>query len=126
MKKNLSPSRLQHMRMLIESNSELSDGQKNYFYQLIDKQMPDPQSDFSEFHTWIKKGDALLSSMLSEMESLREVTAPDADLISREAVQEILDQYRIDNPGNDEDRYVNWVLEAIQRKIDALYARKDV
>lgn len=126
MKANLSPSKLKHMRMLIESNGELTDGQKEMFLCLIDKQMPDNLSDFAEFHKWIKKGDMLLASMLQEMTALRQVTSEDADLISRDAVLQILDGYRVPNAANDVDESINWVLDKIQQKVDALYARKDV
>ena len=125
-KTNLSPSRLKHMRMLIESNTELSDRQKEYFINLIDKQMPDNLSDFAEFHTWIKKGDMLLTSMLQEMTALRQVTSEDADLISRKAVLQILDSYRVPNAANDVDESINWVLDKIQQKIATLYAKEDV
>ena len=125
-KSNFSPSRLKHMRMLIESNSELSDGQKEHFYRLIDKQMPDAASDFAEFHTWIKKGDVLLTSMLEEMDALRQITSRDADLISRSAVLRLFDNYHIDKPANDADNSVNWILGKLYEKVSNLHGKEAV
>lgn len=123
MKRNLSPSRLNHLRSLVESSTELSAGQKDLFFKLIEDHTPNPTSDFAEFHRWIKKGDALLTSMLGEMDALRQVTSADADLISRAAVLQILDKYRVKSADNDMDEGINWVLDKIQEGVKGLYAK---
>lgn len=76
----------------------------------------------SEFHYWIRKGDQILTELLSEMRLLRAATADTADMISRESVMDILSAMRIDSPGNDHEKGQNWCADSVMKQIATLPA----
>lgn len=119
----MQPSRLRHARDMLIAGEPLSDNQRNMMVQLLNESLEDRQLDnsLSEFHKWIRLGDAILSAAEKELEQLRSLTSGDGETISKAALFEILDKYRNHKPKNDVDAGVNWVLDKVAEEVEKLY-----
>ena len=110
MASKFSPSRLQHLKKLLNEGAELTPGQRRDLVCLIDKETDNRQLDnsLSEFHKWISRGDMLLTEVEKELTELRALTREDGDAISKAAVLEILAKLYIKTPKSEQNIGVNW------------------
>ena len=116
---------LQRARERMAAGEELSVNQKRTVLAVLDERLDDSnmEKQFQNFRRWIARGTSILDGMQQEMERMKTVTAPDADLISRQSIMEILESYSVKNPENTNDNTVNWLLGRLTKDIAGLPAR---
>ena len=123
MASKLSPSRLQHIKNLLNEGAELSDGQRSDLIRLIDEKAEARQLDnsLSEFHKWISRGDMILTEVEKELTELRALTREDGDTISKASVLDILAKLYIKTPKDERNLGANWALDKVAEAIEKLY-----
>ena len=123
MANKLSPSRLQHIKNLLNEGAELTPGQRGDLICLIDKEAEAKQLDnsLSEFHKWISRGDMLLTEVEKELTELRALTREDGDTISKAAVLDILAKLYMKTPKSEQNEGANWALDKVAEEIEKLY-----
>lgn len=102
----LSKSKQETIKKLVEDEVERREGANR----------------LKQFHDWIKKGDQIIQDFQEELERLKEVTDPEGDLISREAVLRILFEYHVENEHCEYEKGMNWVSGKVAEKIKGLPA----
>ena len=124
MASKFSPSRLQHIKKLLNEGAELTEGQRGYLICLIDKEAESRQLDnsLSEFHKWIRLGDMLLTKVEKELTDLRALTREGGDTISKAAVLDILAKLYMNTPKSEQNVGANWALDKVAEEIEKLYA----
>lgn len=116
----LQASKVAHVRDKIESGQELSPQETALVGFALTDYLHDRESANAilEFHKWIKRGDKILTDMLSELDQLRTVTDPEGDNISKSALFDLLDKYYNARPKNEVDTSVNWLIDTIKKQVD--------
>lgn len=121
----LSPSTLN--RILEELDTyELGNTKKACIRELVTAELArkDGADRFQEFHKWIKQGDTILTQMLEENRLLKEMTAPDAELVSKAEVLHIIEAFATGEPQNDHEKGANWCAGKIKKAVESLPAVK--
>lgn len=82
------------------------------------------ENTIREFHDWIRRGDQILNEMETEIRRLRAVTSKDGELISKDAVLDLISSLF---SAVEDDRYDmgrNWVLRKLQEGVEELPAMR--
>lgn len=125
MASKLSPSRLEHLKNLLNEGADLTQGQRENLVRLIDEATETRQLDnsLSEFHKWISRGDTLLTEVEKELTELRALTREDGDTISKAAVLDIMAKLYTKSPKAERNIGANWALDKVAEEIEKLYAK---
>lgn len=123
-KKNLSPSRLSHLRGILEGGAELTEGQRSWLIKLIDANLENKQDPAIALSEWFRKGQPLVDAFEAELVQIRLLTDADGDLISKAALQNILNGYKVATPLNAMDNSINWLIDRIEKDAETLPTKR--
>lgn len=118
----LSPSALRRTIKEIEAIEGLSTSKKNGLIELCEAELSrrEEENTLHSLHTWLKRGDQILTSVEKELEELRAITSSDGEFVSLQSVLTALDGLYEDHVVNDYGKGQNWAVETAKERISAL------
>lgn len=118
---SLSPSSLKRIMQDIEG-LDLSDSKKEGLLELCQRELSrrEEENTLKELHTWLKRGDFILSSVEKELNELRAATSPDGEYVNLQSVLGVLDNLYEKQVVNEYGKGQNWTVETAKNRISAL------